>query len=67
MKRNKSEVGTLGFDDEEGTFDGQTFYSMETWAHGHPAVYTSGSWFGLGWQIFKHRLNHLIKDGRWKD
>ena len=53
-------------DGVEGLRD-KRLYSMETYAHGHPAVYTAESWLGLGWSIFKHRLWHLLRDRRWMD
>jgi len=38
-------------------------YIMKCWA----GEYRSNSWIGLGWEIFKHRLWHLRKDGRFMD
>ena len=30
-------------------------------------VYESDSLLGLCWEVFRHRLWHLIKHGRWTD
>ena len=30
-------------------------------------TYTSNNIFSLMWEVFKHRLHHLIKHGRWID
>ena len=30
-------------------------------------VYKSKSWFGLMYEILKHRTYHLINDGKWMD
>ena len=29
--------------------------------------YTANTFIGLTWEIFKHRLWHLYKHGRWMD
>ena len=67
MRRNRDRGIVPMFDDDMRECEGKTFYSMETYAQGHPAVYTSESWLGLGWQIFKRRFWHLVKDRRWGD
>ena len=49
-------------------YDGKRFYSMETLSiNGKFEVYSSSSWIGLGWMIFKVRCYHLLKYGKWKD
>jgi hypothetical protein len=49
-------------------FDGKCFYSMETLSiNGKYEVYADRTWLGLGWRIFKFRLYHLIKHGKWAD
>jgi len=30
-------------------------------------IYESESFFGLMWEIFKHRTWHLFKHGKWMD
>jgi len=40
-----------------------TIYAMSCQA----GEYTSDSWLGLGWEIFKHRLWHLWNDGSFMD
>ena len=30
-------------------------------------LYEADSFIGLLWEIFKHRLHHLIHDGKWRD
>ena len=53
---------------ESNYYSGKRFYSMEALSiTGKFEVYSTSSWLGLGWMIFKARCYHLFKYGKWAD
>ena len=42
-------------------------YRLNVTAHGKPGFYESESIAGLLVTMIKHRLQHLVSDGKWTD
>ena len=58
----------MGYEDEmqeyhDEVFREKCYYQIRV----TDGTYSSNNIFQLMWEVFKHRLWHLIKHGRWRD
>tara|TARA_B100000287_G_scaffold398604_1_gene416138 strand:- start:10 stop:186 length:177 start_codon:yes stop_codon:yes gene_type:complete len=58
----------MGFEDEMQEYHDEVFREKHYYELRVPSgIYSSDNIFSLMWELFSHRLHHLIKHGRWMD